>query len=45
MYVMEGSFLIQYKNELINGSEGMVLKLEKNVEHSYKKVGYGKASY
>jgi quercetin dioxygenase-like cupin family protein len=40
MCVIEGSFLIQYKNELINGYEGMVLKLEKGVEHSYKKVGH-----
>lgn len=39
VYVIEGSFLIQYKNELIKGYEGMVLKLEKGVEHSYKKVG------
>jgi quercetin dioxygenase-like cupin family protein len=39
VYVIEGSFLIQYKNELINGHEGMILKLEKNIEHSYKKVG------
>ena len=39
MYVMEGSFLIQYKNELINEVKGMVLKLEKCVEHLYKKVG------
>jgi quercetin dioxygenase-like cupin family protein len=39
IYVIEGSFLIQYKNELINGHKGMVLKLEKGIEHSYKKVG------
>ena len=40
IYVIEGSFLIHYKNELINGHKGMVLKLEKNIEHSYKKIGH-----
>jgi quercetin dioxygenase-like cupin family protein len=40
MCVLEGSFLIQYKNEMINGYAGMVLKLENGVGHSYKKVGH-----
>jgi quercetin dioxygenase-like cupin family protein len=42
--VIEGKFSIQYKNEIITATPGMVLKLEKNTAHSYKKIGkkYGK---
>ena len=39
IYIIEGEFLIQQENKNINGAPGMVLKLEKNIEHSYKKVG------
>ena len=39
IYIIEGEFLIQQENKNINGVPGMVLKLEKNIEHSYKKVG------
>jgi quercetin dioxygenase-like cupin family protein len=39
MYIIEGTFLIRYGNEEINGIPGMVLKFEKNIAHSYKKVG------
>jgi quercetin dioxygenase-like cupin family protein len=42
IYVIEGKFSIQKGNENINAISGMVLKLEKNVLHSYKKVGDGK---
>jgi quercetin dioxygenase-like cupin family protein len=39
IYVIEGSFIIRYGNENIKSIPGMVLKLEKNIEHSYKKIG------
>jgi quercetin dioxygenase-like cupin family protein len=39
MYILEGTFLIKYGDEEINGVSGMVLKFEKNIAHSYKKVG------
>jgi quercetin dioxygenase-like cupin family protein len=39
IYVIEGSFIIRYGDENINGIPGMILKLEKNIEHSYKKIG------
>ena len=39
IYVIEGAFLIKSKNKNINAIPGMILKLKKNTEHSYKKVG------
>lgn len=39
MYIIEGTFLIKYGDDEINGIPGMVLKFEKNIAHSYKKVG------
>ena len=39
IYVIEGNFLIENGNEKIKGVPYMVIKLEKNVEHSFKKVG------
>ena len=42
IYVIEGTFLIKSSNENINAIPGMVLKLEKNKDHSYKKVGNDK---
>jgi quercetin dioxygenase-like cupin family protein len=42
IYVIEGDFLIRSANENINAAHGMVLKLEKNREHSYKKIGNNK---
>jgi quercetin dioxygenase-like cupin family protein len=41
LYVIEGTFLIQYGEKVIDAIPGMVLKLEKNIFHSYKKIGYG----
>jgi hypothetical protein len=41
LYVIEGLFSIKYGNGNIKGMPGMAIKLEKNVEHSYKKVGSG----
>ncbi|MGN6348113.1 MAG: cupin domain-containing protein [Candidatus Nitrosocosmicus sp.] len=40
LYVIEGTFLIQYGEKIIDAIPGMVLKLEKNILHSYKKIGY-----
>jgi quercetin dioxygenase-like cupin family protein len=42
IYVIEGKFLIQNGNENINAIPGMILKLEKNIEHSYEKLGKDK---
>ena len=42
IYVIEGDFLIKSSNENINAAHGRVLKLEKNKEHSYKKIGNNK---
>ena len=39
IYVIEGDFLIQKGNETINTKPGMSMKLERNIEHSYKKIG------
>ena len=41
LYVIEGRFLIQYGEKFIDAISGMVIKLEKNILHSYKKIGYG----
>lgn len=38
VYVIEGKFLFRYDQEDINGHEGVVLKFEKNIPLSYKKV-------
>ena len=38
IYIIEGDFLIRYGKENINGIPGKVLRLEKNIEHSYKKI-------
>lgn len=42
IYIIEGTFLIQYGHKKITGTSGMILKLEKRIEHSYKKVGNNK---
>ena len=39
LYVIEGTFLIQYGEKIIDVIPGMVLKLEKNIFHSYRKIG------
>ena len=39
LYVIEGTFLIQYGEKIIDAIPGMVLKLEKNIFHSYRKIG------
>ncbi len=41
LYVIEGSFSINYGNGNIKGVPGMAIKLEKNIKHSYKKIGNG----
>jgi len=41
IYVIEGSFLIEYGNGHIKGIPGITIKLEKNIQHSYKKIGSG----
>src|SRR5215217_1530544 len=41
IYVIEGSFLIEYGNGHIKGIPGISIKLEKNIKHSYKKIGSG----
>jgi len=38
IYVIEGTFLIKSANKNINAIPGTVIKLEKNKEHSYKKL-------
>lgn len=42
IYVIEGAFSIKSVNENVNAIPGTVIKLEKNKEHSYKKVGNNK---
>ena len=42
IYVIEGVFLIKSANENINAIPGTVIRLEKNKEYSYKKVGNNK---
>ena len=42
IYIIEGEFLIRSGKENINGIPGKVLRLEKNIEHSYKKIGNDK---
>jgi uncharacterized cupin superfamily protein len=42
IYIIEGAFLIKSANENINAMPGMISKLEKNIEHSYKKIGNDK---
>lgn len=39
VYVIKGNFEIRYGQQDIEGNEGMVLKLEKNISRSFKKKG------
>jgi hypothetical protein len=35
---LEGNFSFRHGNKKINGNQGMVLKFEKDIPHSYKKL-------
>jgi quercetin dioxygenase-like cupin family protein len=39
MHVIEGSFLFRYGKETLKGTEGTVFKFEKDLGHSYRKMG------
>jgi quercetin dioxygenase-like cupin family protein len=39
MHVIEGSFLFRYGKETLKGTEGTVFKFEKDIVHSYRKMG------
>jgi quercetin dioxygenase-like cupin family protein len=39
MHVIEGSFLFRYGKETLKGTEGTVFKFEKDIDHSYRKMG------
>ena len=39
VYVIKGNFKIRYDQQDVEGNEGMVLKLEKNISRSFKKKG------
>jgi quercetin dioxygenase-like cupin family protein len=40
VYVIKGNFKIRYNQQDVDGNEGMVLQLEKNISRSFKKKGY-----
>ena len=42
VYIIEGTFLIKYGKENMDRIPGTVLKFEKNIYHSYKKIGNDK---
>jgi hypothetical protein len=37
--VIEGNFSFRYGKETLEGNKGTVLKFEKNLSHSYRKIG------
>lgn len=39
IYVIEGNFIFKYGREVINGIAETVLKFEKNIPHSFRKIG------
>ena len=39
MHVIEGSFLFRYGKETLKGTEGTVFSFEKDIVHSYRKLG------
>ena len=39
MHVIEGNFSFRYGKETLEGNKDTVLKFEKNVSHSYRKIG------
>jgi len=39
MHVIEGNFSFKYGNETLEGSKDTVLKFEKDISHSYRKIG------
>jgi quercetin dioxygenase-like cupin family protein len=40
--IIEGTFQFKYGEENLEGSQEMVFKFEKNIPHSYKKIGKNK---
>ena len=41
MHVIEGNFTFRYGNEILEGNKDAVLRFEKNLSHSYRKIGKG----
>ena len=39
MHVIEGNFSFKYGNETLQGNKDTVLRFEKNISHSYRKIG------
>ena len=39
MHVIEGNFSFRYGKEILEGNKDTVLRFEKDVNHSYKKIG------
>ena len=39
MHVIEGNFTFRYGKETIEGNKDTVLKFEKDISHSYRKIG------
>lgn len=44
IYVMEGDFLFRYGGDVISSSKDKILILDKDIPHSYRKIGKGKGS-